>query len=132
MEKSVAVLESRNQLRMIEVAAMRDMVMEALKNPLLVLIGGAVAVKVIEKTGVFDENTSKVLLGSLVGITTVQVMAPVVKESGIASTLLAMAAGGAAGGAAIGGWSAVNKMLYGVPGIKQVVDVVNWLIPGFD
>jgi len=129
---NVALTASRDQLRMIEVAAMRDMALEALRNPLLVLIGGALVIKAIEKTEVFDENTSKVLLGSLIGITTVQVMAPVVKESGITSTLIAIAAGGVAGGAALGGWAATNKILYGIPGIKQVVDVVNWLIPGYD
>jgi len=95
--------DSANQLRMVEVGALRDVAVAALSNPLVVMVGGIVVGSMLEKTDIIDHKWGDVIRGGAVGVATVQALAPVVKSGGLTGALLALGAGGLAGGAATGG-----------------------------
>jgi hypothetical protein len=92
------MVASRDKLRMVEVAAMRDVALAALQNPIVTLVGGVILVSAAEKAKIVDRDWATVLKGGIVGVATMQALAPIVKEGGLTGALMALVAGAGTGG----------------------------------
>jgi hypothetical protein len=131
--------DSANQLRMIEASSMRDVAVAALSNPIVTLVGGVIIVSAAEKANIVSDDWANILKGGVIGVATMQALAPVVKESGLTGALLGLIAGGTAGalaegagGLATGAVTPLGKsLLVGqVPGLKTfLTKILSWVNP---